>query len=69
MGNSYMRKSLPSGEHEFRYSDKGYCIVCDRLVPIVCSIVCWEETVGGRYFALCSDCCRAIMAIHESKDL
>ena len=65
MGNSFMRKSLPSGEHEFRYSDKGYCVVCDRLVPIVY----WEDTVGGQYFALCSDCCQAVLAVHESKDL
>ena len=65
MKNSFMRKSLPSGEHEFKYSKKGCCIVCGQLGPTVY----WGDIVHRFYFALCSDCCQAIMAIHENKDL
>ena len=58
-------ESLPSEKHGFRYSRKGYCTICGQQGPVVYR----DDTVGRHYFALCSDCCQVVLAIHESKDL
>ena len=64
MGSS-MRKSLLSNKYGFRYDQKGCCIVCGEIGPVVY----WEDAIDRHSFALCSYCCQIIMAIHEGEDL
>lgn len=47
----------------FYYRPKGLCQVCGRIEPVV------EVRGVGGLISLCSDCCQAVMAIHEEHDL
>jgi hypothetical protein len=43
----------------------GQCSVCKKPNWVVL----FSDRIGRDEFAICSDCCQTIMAVHESEDL
>ena len=49
---------------DFDYFARGYCSICEKKKPVVN----WADKLGIRSFALCQDCAKVIMIIHQRQN-